>query len=299
VSFSTQSIRLRALLALATVLTCVGGAQARAQEGGKILFWSGRSGHPGLWMMNADGSHQRLLSRFPQNAKRGVLSPDGRLLAFDGAAAGVRAMTNFDIQVMAMDGSNRVRLTSSPAAELDAQWSPNGRLLSYTRQLDTSGDQVSIWTIRPDGSRNRRLTTGSLARWSRDGRRLLFDRHEASFSNLYVYTLDTGQAKPITQGDVAEPGGWSPDGAHIVFMRQDRNGHSTIHVADADGSHVRRLTDGAADATAASFSPDGRHIVFTSNRNGHDQVFVMRSDGAGMRNLSRSTSDDEAVQWHA
>jgi dipeptidyl aminopeptidase/acylaminoacyl peptidase len=128
------------LLALACVVSSPGAATtAAAQSGSRIQFWSGRNGRPAVWQMHVDGSDKRLLTRFPENAKRGVLSPDGRRLAFDGAAAGQPPMSNFDLQVMNLDGAARLRLTSSPEKEIDAQWSPDGKLLSYTRQADDSG----------------------------------------------------------------------------------------------------------------------------------------------------------------
>ena len=124
--------------------------------------------------MRPDGSGKRLLTHFPENAKRGVLSPDGRRLAFDGAARGQQPMANFDIQVMNRDGTRRLRLTSEPVKDIDAQWSPDGKLLSYTRQADDSGRATSIWTMRTDGTHKRRLAAGQLLRWAPDGRRVVF-----------------------------------------------------------------------------------------------------------------------------
>jgi Tol biopolymer transport system component len=56
--------------------------------------------------------------------------------------------------------------------------------------------------------------------------------------------------------------GWSPDGSQIAFDSDRRNhqGRFEIHVMDADGSNVRRVTTLPADAMfdlAPRFSPTG------------------------------------------
>jgi Tol biopolymer transport system component len=273
--------------------------ESTSTSSSRILFWSGRGGFPAIWVMSADGSGPRLLSRFPQNAKRGVLSPDGRRVAFDGAARGIPAMTNFDIQVMNVDGTHRMRLTTSPAYDIDAQWSPDGSQISYTHQLDNSGRDVSIWLIKPDGTGKHKLAIGGEARWAPNGERILFSRWQGAQTDLFLLDLDSGAISQLTATPVfEEPGGWSPDGKSIVFTRDSAAGNRDVYAIDADGSDVRRLTRGPAEDAACNFSPDGRQIVFTSNRTGHHQVFVMNANGSRQRNLSRSTSDDEATQWH-
>jgi Tol biopolymer transport system component len=250
--------------------------------------------------MRPDGSGKRLLTRFPENAKRGVVSPDGRRLAFDGAARGQQPMENFDIQVMNRDGSRRLRLTSDPAKDIDAQWSPDGKLLSYTRQADDSGRETSIWTMRPDGTQKRRLAAGQLLRWAPDGQRVVFGRWIGDHASLAILDLGSLRITPLTNSPLYdEPGSWSPDGKTIVFTRDIPGSGSDVYSIGSDGSRLRRLTHSASDDYACSFSPNGREILFTSNRSGHDQIFVMRADGGRAHNISRSVTDEEATQWHA
>jgi Tol biopolymer transport system component len=298
----TQVVRwVVSLAALACVVSLVSaGASTAAQRGGRVQFWSGRSGSPAVWDMRIDGSGKRLLTRFPENAKRGVLSPDGRRLAFDGAAPGQQPMSNFDVQVMNIDGTKRVRLTSEPEKDIDAQWSPDGKLLSYTRQADDTGRKTTIWTMRPDGTHKRRLAAGQLARWSPDGRRIVFGRWIGDHASLFILDLGSHRMTRLTTSPLYdEPAGWSPDGRTILFTRDNPGSGSDIYSIAADGSSLRRLSRAASDDYACAFSPNGSEILFTSNRTGHDQVFIMRADGANARNISRSVTDDEATQWHS
>jgi TolB protein len=287
---------------LGALLATTLGAAATAStstDTGRILFWTTSSGHPGVWEMRPDGSQRRLLTRFYENAKRGVLSPDGRRLAFDGAARGVAPMTNFDVQVMDVDGSHRTRLTSSPARELDPQWSPYGRQISYTRQLDRGGRKVEVWVMNADGSGKRRLTAGLEARWAPDGQSIAFTRWVGAQTDLFVLDLASGATRPLpsTPG-LEELGGWSPDGRLLAYTRETIGGAADVYTIRADGTDPRRLTRGRGAKYAAGFSPDGGKILFTSDRTGTDQVFVMRADGGGQRRISRGGPDEEAIQWH-
>jgi TolB protein len=66
----------------------------------KIAFASGRDGNAEIYVMNADGSGQRRLTRNPAGETALAWSHDGRKLAFDG---------NGDVFVMNADGSGQLR----------------------------------------------------------------------------------------------------------------------------------------------------------------------------------------------
>ena len=74
-----------------------------------------------------DGSGREEIGRLRLNAKRPDVSPNGRLVAFDGAPPGTPAMRDFNIQLMQLDGTGlRVLTRGSRALDVDARWSPDG-----------------------------------------------------------------------------------------------------------------------------------------------------------------------------
>src|SRR5690349_17945235 len=72
--------------------------------------------------------------------------------------------------------------------------------------------------------------------------------------------------------------------------------NTDIFIADADGSNARPfLPDSALDYNA-SFSRDGKWIVFTSERNGSADIFRAHPDGTGLEQLTNDPAfDDQAV----
>ncbi len=73
----------------------------------------------------------------------------------------------------------------------------------------------------------------------------------------------------------------APDGRSLVF---DLLGD--IHVVPIAGGEARQLTSGRAWEMQPRFSPDGRHILFTSDRGGGDNLWVMDRDGSNARAIT-------------
>ncbi len=130
----------------------------------------------------------------------------------------------------------------------------NGRLAI---QSDRGGDGDQIFTANPGGGDVRQLTHSSsyvtLPAFSRSATRILF-------------TKITG-VDPNLAGD-------------IFVMR-------------SDGTRQKNLTQSSAAEFSASFSPDGRHILFESDRTGKDQIYLMKADGSHQRRIVSDPHDND------
>jgi Tol biopolymer transport system component len=303
-------MRLTLPLVAGLLVVLAGGASSTAaapssaaRVGSLILFWSDTP-YPSLWSIRPDGSHRRLVFRTRQNCKRPVLSPDRRWIAFDGAPPGQAPLSQFDIQVVRRDGTGRRTLVPSPDRETDPQWSPDGTRISYVRlaEADEQDWRKSwIWTVPPDGSDAKRLVLGNNARWSPDGKRLVFSAPTArSDGDLFVINADgTGLHRLLATPQLEWPTDWSPNGRKILFTRQLFSGGFTdVYVMNADGTKVRRLTHARYDDVGGTWSPDGKRIVFTSQRFRLSHLFVMRADGRGERQLTRRNAEDFEPSWY-
>ena len=76
----------------------------------------------------------------------------------------------------------------------------------------------------------------------------------------------------------------SPDGQTIVF---DLLGD--IYVMPVAGGEARAIASGVAWDMQPKWSPDGRHIAFTSDRAGGDNIWIMEADGSNPTQVSRES----------
>jgi tricorn protease-like protein len=150
------------------------------------------------------------------------------------------------------------QLTEDPT-DTEPAFSPDGRTIAFVR----GGD---VYSVRPDGSGQRRLTSGP--------------------------ELDSA---PVV----------SPSGKAVVFERRAAAGQQgDLYTVGATGGRLHQLTSGAGDDHGADFSADGRAIVFVRGfagaEGGNDDLFSIRPSGAELRRLSHSNGVDEfAPRWFA
>ena len=132
-------------------------------DGRQIAFISGKSGHPQVYIMDADGSNIQLLTPYTPGTysyrASPDWSPDGRAIAYE--------QQNRLFQIWMIDLRDRVpkQLTSEGENE-DPSWAPDGRhiVLSSSR----SGDK-QLWILDTESGRARQLTHSRgarLAAWS-------------------------------------------------------------------------------------------------------------------------------------
>ena len=69
--------------------------------------------------------------------------------------------------------------------------------------------------------------------------------------------------------------------------------HSELFLADPDGRHARVILADSAQQWNASFSADGRWIVFTSMRDGSADIYRAHPDGSGLERLTDDPAFDD------
>lgn len=157
-------------------------------------------------------------------------------------------------------------------------FSPDGRRIVVT------GDspQEVFRLVNPDGSGltsfatpDPTLALACSAAWSPDASRLLCegwdDRNPARNGIFTVRASDGGGLVRVTTNPVRGhdvPGGYSPDGRQIVFLRDDLvdEEHNTLMVVNVDGSNAHAVTDRKV-GLASCWSLDGKTILTEADGN--------------------------------
>jgi Tol biopolymer transport system component len=169
-------------------------------------------------------------------------------------------------------------------------WSPDGRLLAFTRGAE-------VWVMNADGSRQRRLTKTLAAfggvqelLWAPDGRRITFVTPFGP--GVEVVNLNGAGRRVVTKKccQAASEFAWSHDGARFAYA------DGALHAADADGHNLKRLTpihQPYGSASYPAWSPDGRLIAFVASKTSYpgnitvSALYTIWPDGTHLKRLTR------------
>jgi TolB protein len=156
------------------------GDAAWSPDGSSIAFDSDGGGYPGrqgIYVMKADGTSVRRVTRPPASATNDLaprFAPDGHRLVFT-RFNGDTDFGNSALLTVEPDGTGLRQITPFGVGAGDADWSPDGSRIVF-EAYPTPGSTGQIRVVRADGTHSRTLTDGFSADpvWSPDGATLLF-----------------------------------------------------------------------------------------------------------------------------
>jgi TolB protein len=226
-----------------------------------------------------------------------VWSPDGSKIAF--VVEYQAGPYNRDIFVVNADGSGQTQLTTDSNGDSDPAWSPDGSKIAFT---SSRTGRLQIFVMNADGTSQTRLVTTAedayRPAWSPDGQKVAFTVNSGGYYGLPdVYTANAnGSGLSLLVAGGEEPL-WAPDGARVAYTDISLCSYYrcswNVAVVNADGSGVRRLTDGLYQRTSG-WSRDGQWIAFIEsacNQNGCvEAVDLLRKDGTGLGRLAMGYS---------
>ncbi|OLB53743.1 MAG: peptidase S9, partial [Gemmatimonadetes bacterium 13_2_20CM_2_69_23] len=257
-----------------------------------------------LWIMNADGSHQRFLVK----GSGARWSPDGTRIVY--LAEGETKGTQVFVRWMDAEGAvtQVTRVEETPA---DARWSPDGKAISFAMLVPDSTPWKISMPQPPAG-----------AKWT-PAPRVVDELHyrqdrvgfmKQGFTHLFLVPAEGGTPRQLTAGHWnvgARFDGlsgrvgydWTPDAKTLVFdglrdtTGDDQYRVSRIYALDVATGAIRTLVSRAGYWADPTVSPDGRTVAFTgydSSEHTHrtSDLYTIGIDGSGLRDLSRTLDRD-------
>lgn len=184
-------------------------------DGSKILFSDDKYDELNIYsqtyMMNIDGSNMVKLTENSYTDFCPSWSPDGSKILFssyrDGSfySDGTFVLNESEIYVMDADGGNLVRLTYNNADDQGPSWSPDGRKIIFSSNLDGN---YEIYVMNADGSNQIRLTNihgdDFQPFWSPDGTQIAFVSNRDGNDEIYIMGADGSNQIRLTDNPASD-----------------------------------------------------------------------------------------------
>ncbi len=237
-----------------------------------------------IYICDYDGANSRRITTSRDLNITPVWSPDARAIAYTSYRRTVP-----DIFISLIYQGLLQNPTKGQGSNFLPVYSPDGTRIAFMSNRDGNPE---IYVMNVDGSNVRRITNhpggDASPTWSPSGTEIAFTSDRSGTPQIYVVGADGTNLRRITTGEsYADRPTWSPAPFNeIAFAARTSSGFD-IKVYTVSTGQTRQLTFGEGTNESPAFSPNGRHLAFTSTRAGRVQVFTMTRDGRDVRQITR------------
>lgn len=225
------------------------------------------------------------------NPQNGVLSPDGKMLAFTSGDG---------VWIVPLHGNVKSNIAGEPKllANVPGAWNnrnvlawsgdgkwiavngvENGEDCAYILSI-SGGEPCKIQLPARSGTFNYRLSLspdGQTLAFSAINPRVKIDKTDIHIRFLYVVSTKNGEPKQISKGSGTYPA-FSPDGKHIAYISYEmrsglKNNYtyiSKLWIVESSGENPQMLASSDGFLSGPIWSPDGRFIATGKA----DEIFI-------------------------
>ncbi len=248
-----------------------------------------------LFVMDYDGYDPRQLTADGFLNLMPRWSPDRRFLVF----TTYRNRNTQDIDMIELATGKRWTLVAQGGLNITPVFSPDGNSLAYSSSHEGNAE---LYRLDTKTKAVQRLTThaaGDLSpSWSPSGRELVFTSDRSGGPQIFLMSADGSNVRRLTfEGDYNAAPAWSPRGNWIAYVCRTPKKEYKLCVITPDGQKRLQLTTGLGVDDSPSWSPDGRHLVFSSTVEGKSQIYMIDADGKDLERITFTGTHNSAPSW--
>jgi tricorn protease len=205
-----------------------------------------------------------------------------------------------DVWMANLDGSAPRRLTSDLGEKSNPVFSPDGRSIAYSAQVDGNTD---VYLIPIEGGVPKRLTfhpgADVVQAFAPDGKSVMFTSPRAAFNNRFrqLYTVPiAGGVETRLEIPNAARAAWSPDGQRIAYnpfspaflqWKHYRGGtNSVLWLFNASDKSVEKIPQPATHSNDVDPMWIGDTVYFRSDRDGEFNLYAYDVKTRAVRRLT-------------
>ena len=269
---------------------------------GEILFSSERGGDRDLYMINADGTNERVILDLPSTEGHADFAPNGYTIAFFSDMDGNREIYTIDLRD---EEFIPVRLTESPGDDHLPDWSPDGKYIVFESSRDNARE---IYIMDADGQNQRRLTENDVKdrqpKFSPDGTKIGYTTYIDDVEYMAVINM----ADVISSDEMPEPTiidlpdtgyiDWAKDSIHIICHGKEGTG-TKLFILNTETLETSQIGESSMlSSWIPVYSPDGKWIAYDKEYGyGTGDICVVSIDGSIKLQLTTDPSSDWGPDW--
>lgn len=257
----------------------------------KIAFVAEDDGEKGIYVMDWDGHRVRKLGLKGSLVLAPHWSADGAKIVYSSERG-----RQWGIYLLDFGKMTEKKIFASKGTNMAGGFSPKGDAITLSSTKDGTPD-IYLLSLKDESVKKLTFTQGIEVSpvVSPDGSQIAFVSDRGGSPQIYLMRADGSDIRRITfEGSYNTSPAWSPSGDRIVFSC--RRGKNQICIVKPDGSTLMQLTE-SGNNEDPSFSPEGRHITFSSDRDGTKGIYIMRANGEAQKKISPRGLRSTAPGW--